>query len=112
MRSSIVRLVVLASAAFLGLGFQVPVQADEASAKLYASKCVACHAADGSGTTPAGKALKLKDLRDPEVQKMTDSDLATIITKGKGKMPGYEKTMKPDQIQGLVSYVRELAGKK
>ena len=47
----------------------------------------------------------------PDVQKMSDADLTTLIAMGKNKMPGYAKTMKPDEIKGLVAYVREL-GKK
>ena len=88
-----------------------PVWADDASAKLYQSKCVACHAADGGGSTIVGKALHIQDLRDPDIQKQTDLDLTNIITKGKDKMPAFEKTLKPAEIKGLVEYVRGL-GKK
>ena len=86
--------------------------ADEATVKLYQTKCASCHSADGSGTSVVGKALKLRDIRDPEVQKISDADLATLIAKGKDKMPGNEKTMKPEQIKALVAYTRELAQKK
>ena len=86
-------------------------RADDASAKLYQSKCAACHGPDGSGNTPAGKALKVVPFSDPDVQKLSDADLTAIIAKGKNKMPGYEKSLKPDEIKGLVAYVREL-GKK
>src|ERR1041385_2810525 len=80
-------------------------RADDASAKLFQAKCIACHAADGGGNTTVGKTLKIKDLRDPEVAKETDAALAEIIAKGKDKMPAYEKTLKPDQIKGLVVYI-------
>jgi mono/diheme cytochrome c family protein len=86
--------------------------ADDATVKLFQTKCAACHGPDGSGNTPVGKALMLKDIRDPEVQKMSDVDLATLYAKGKGKMPASEKSLKPDQIQALVAYTRELAAKK
>ena len=86
--------------------------ADDATVKLYQTKCAACHGADGSGNTAVGKALMLRDIRDPEVQKMSDADLATLYAKGKGKMPANEKSLKPDQIQALVAYTRELATKK
>ena len=89
-----------------------PARADDAAAKLYQSKCAVCHGADGIGNTTLGKALKIKDLHDPEVQNMTDAELTTIITKGKDKMPAYEKALKADEIKGLVAYVRELAKKK
>jgi mono/diheme cytochrome c family protein len=85
--------------------------ADDATVKLYQTKCAACHGPDGSGNTTVGKALKLQDIKDPEVQKESDADLSTVIAKGKGKMPANEKTLKPDQIKALVGYVRELAKK-
>jgi cytochrome c6 len=91
---------------------QLPARADDAAAKLYQTKCVACHAADGGGNTTVGKALKIADLRDPEVQKQSDADLTMVIAKGKNKMPAYEKTLKPEEIKGLVAYVRSLASKK
>jgi mono/diheme cytochrome c family protein len=86
--------------------------ADDATIKLYQTKCSACHAADGSGNTTVGKALKLQDIRNPEVQKTSDADLTTLIAKGKDKMPANEKALKPEQIKSLVAYVRELAQKK
>ena len=78
---------------------------------LYKANCVVCHAADGSGNSPSGKALKAKDLRSDEVQKKSDAELGDGITKGQGKMPAFGKKLKPDQIQQLVSYVRQLAKK-
>lgn len=86
--------------------------ADEATVKLYQTKCAACHAADGSGSTTVGKVLKLRDIRDPEVQKISDDDLTTLIAKGKEKMPANEKALKPEQIKSLVAYVRELVQEK
>jgi mono/diheme cytochrome c family protein len=96
----------------LGALSQLPARADDASAKLYQTKCAACHAANGSGNSTVGKMLKVKDLRDPEVQKQSDADLTMIIAKGKNKMPSYEKSLKPQEIKGLVAYIRELAAKK
>ena len=86
--------------------------ADDATVKLYQTKCAACHGADGSGNTTVGKALKLRDIRDPEAQKMSDADFTTLIAKGKDKMPANEKSLKPEQIKALVDYIRELAQKK
>lgn len=79
---------------------------------LYKSKCAACHAADGSGNTPAGKALGIGDLRSADTQKLTNAQLTEIIAKGKSKMPAYEKSLTPDEIKGLVLFIRELAKKK
>jgi cytochrome c6 len=101
--------VVLAGLMFLYLPAR---GADDATVKLYQTKCTACHGADGSGDTPVGKVLMIKDFRDPTVQKMSDADLTTLIAKGKNKMPANESSLKPDQIKSLVAYVRELSQKK
>jgi cytochrome c6 len=81
------------------------------AASVYASKCVACHGADGSGSTPAGKAVQARDFHSADVQKQTDAELTAVIAKGKNKMPAYEKTLKESQIKDLVAYTRML-GKK
>ena len=42
---------------------------------------------------------------------MSDTELTEIITKGKNKMPGYGKSLKPEQITDLVGYIRNFAKK-
>jgi cytochrome c6 len=96
----------------LALAVVVPARADDASAALYKSKCAGCHGPDGAGQTAAGKALKVGDFHDPDTQKMSDADLTTAISMGKNKMPAYGKMLKPEEIKGLVAYVRELGSKK
>jgi len=83
--------------------------ADDA-ATIYQAKCVACHAADGSGSD-VGKKLGAHDFRSADVQKMNDADLAVVLTNGKNKMPAYGKSLKPEEIKDLVGYVRQLAKK-
>jgi cytochrome c6 len=84
-------------------------RADDKSAATYKAKCATCHGADGRGDTPAGKSTKARSFADPEVVKASDDDLAGIIEKGKAKMPGYGKSMKPDEIKDMVTYIRSLA---
>jgi cytochrome c6 len=85
--------------------------ADDAAA-LYKTKCAVCHAADGSGSVPMGQKTGVHDFRSPEVQKMTDAQLIDVTTKGKAKMPAYDKKLTADEIKGLVAYVRQLGKKK
>jgi len=85
--------------------------ADDAKT-VYNQKCASCHGMDGSGSTPMGKKMALKDLRSKEVQSMSDDKLYEITAKGKGKMPGYEKSLGADKCKALVGYMRELAKKK
>ncbi len=77
--------------------------------RTFRSKCSICHGVDGSGNTATGKKQKIRDLRSADVQKQMDDQLAEIIAKGKGKMPGYEGKLTTDEIKHLVGYLRELA---
>jgi mono/diheme cytochrome c family protein len=98
-------------AALLVLSVSVGARAQDAGAGLFKTKCAACHGPDGKGETAMGKANKLRDLGSSDVQKQSDAELATIIEDGKGKMPAYGKSLKPEQVKDLVAYIRSL-GKK
>jgi mono/diheme cytochrome c family protein len=74
----------------------------------FKAKCAMCHGADGKGDTAMGKKLGLKDLGSGDVQKLSDADLTTIITKGKDKMAAYEGKLTKEQIDGLVKFIRTL----
>jgi mono/diheme cytochrome c family protein len=97
---------------FLALAFTLflsaSMRADDA-ASTFKAKCAGCHGPDGKGSTPAGKAVGAHDFSSPEVQKMSDADLAGIISAGKNKMPAYAKTLKDSEIKDLVAYVRSLS---
>jgi len=96
--------------AFALLVFTSHARAQSEAEKTYKTKCVACHAADGSGSE-VGKKLGARDFHSSQVQSESDADLTQIIAKGKNKMPAYEKSLKPDEIKALAGYVRDL-GKK
>jgi cytochrome c6 len=85
--------------------------AQAGGADLYKTKCAACHGPDGKGATAVGKADGIRDLASTGVQGQSDATLTTIVTSGKGKMPAYGKSLKPDQIASLVAYIRSLAKK-
>jgi cytochrome c6 len=89
----------------------VPAQAQNASEAVYKSKCAACHGPDGSGSA-MGKKLGVHDFQTADVQKMSDAELAGIIADGKNKMPAYGKSLKAEDIKGLVAYIRSLAPAK
>lgn len=95
---------VAALAIFLTLPLSV--RAQNASETLYKSKCAACHGAEGSGS-PMGKKMGAHDFTTADVQKMSDAELTDIITNGKNKMPKYG-SLKPEDIKGLVAYIRTL----
>jgi mono/diheme cytochrome c family protein len=97
--------------AIVGLAFALFVFALPAAhadtAATYKAKCAPCHAMDGSPTA-AGKVMGAHDFKTDEVQKMSDADLTTIIAKGKNKMKGFEKDLKPEEIKALVAMVRSM----
>jgi cytochrome c6 len=101
-----VSLVVLA--VFFQTGSQAATATVGDGAETYKAKCASCHGPDGTGQTAAGKALKVRDLTSADVQAQTDDQLYDIIAKGKGKMPGYEKTVGADKCKELVAYIRTL----
>jgi mono/diheme cytochrome c family protein len=82
----------------------------ESSADLYKAHCAACHGTHGTGDTMLGRNLKLRPLDSDEVQKQSDEELATAISKGKGKnrMPAFEHKLNKEQIADLVRYIRAL----
>lgn len=82
--------------------------AADSGGDLFATKCAACHAKDGSGSTTMGKNLKIRDLGSADVQKQSDKELQDIVTKGKGKMPSYSGKLSDAQINDLVKFIRTL----
>jgi cytochrome c6 len=81
---------------------------DDKSAALYKAKCAVCHGAAGKGDSPAGKSMGVVSFSDPKIAAKSDAELKDAIEKGKNKMPAYGKSLKPDEIQGLVAYIRSL----
>jgi mono/diheme cytochrome c family protein len=52
--------------------------------------------------------LQIPDLRSA-AQKLSDEEIAEIISKGKtGRMPGFGTKLGNEQIQVLVKYIRKL----
>ncbi len=102
--------ILVALALMLGLSFAA--QAQSGAEATYKAKCAMCHGAEGKGDSPMGKKLNVRDLGSPEVQKQSDAELTTIVTKGKGKMMPFEGKLTADQIGQLVAYIRELGKKK
>ena len=103
------KVLMVALVAFLGATqFAKPARSQAGGEALYKTKCAACHGPDGKGETAIGKANKLRDLGSPDVQKQSDDELSGIISGGKGKMPAYGKSLKPEQIKDLVTYIRTL----
>ncbi len=104
--------IMIAAAVLAAISFlRAPARAANTAEATYKAKCAMCHGPDGKGDTATGKLMKVRDLTSQDVQKMSDADLASAISEGKGKMPDY-KTLTPDQVKDLVGYIRALGKKK
>jgi mono/diheme cytochrome c family protein len=77
--------------------------------RIYALDCIMCHGFEGDGKGDLAQEMKLTlhDWRDPaSLRDFADGELFQIISKGKGKMPGDEARMKPDQIWHMINFIR------
>jgi mono/diheme cytochrome c family protein len=75
-------------------------------ATVYKSKCAACHGVDATGKPAA----KIPSLISDDAKKLSDADLSAAITE-KPKHAGVAKSLTPDQLKMVVSYIRELQKK-
>jgi cytochrome c6 len=101
-----------AFATILVFALMSPPAAAAQAAATYKAKCAGCHGADGKANTAPAKSLGAHDFGSDEVAKMSDTDLITIVTAGKNKMPAYGKSLKDTEIKDLVAYVRQLGKQK
>jgi high-affinity iron transporter len=89
---------------------------DSAARQLYESHCAFCHGVAGKGDGIAGGALNPPptDLTTREFWKTRTTDqLRDAIMNGKPgtSMVPFRKTLKPDQVETLVVYLRAFAPK-
>lgn len=89
----------------------LPSFAQNTGAATYASKCQMCHGADGTGNTPAGKAMKAPSFVSPAVVKETNAELIAITKNGKGRMPAYAGKLTDSEIKDVVAHIRTLQKK-
>ncbi|MGB8012385.1 MAG: cytochrome c [Terriglobales bacterium] len=80
----------------------------DGGAEIYKAKCSACHGASGAGDTMLGRNMTLRALGSDEVQRQSDEELASITSRGKNKMPAYDRKLSKDQIAAVVKFIRSL----
>ena len=76
---------------------------------VFNSSCKACHGPTGAGNPALAKMMKveLKDLKSPGVQALSDSDIAKIITGGKGKMKPITAVIGAS-VDNVIAYIRTI----
>jgi mono/diheme cytochrome c family protein len=111
-------IIVVLCAVMLGTALVAHAADAEQGKKLYGQFCVTCHGESGKGDGAAAAALnpKPRDRTDKEyMSKMSDDDMLKVIKNGGasvGKsplMPPWGASLKDDQIQDIIAYVRTLS---
>ena len=76
---------------------------------LFASKCQACHGADGEGKASIAKMFNvtMHPLGSKEIQSKPDADLKKTITEGHGKMKPVTG-LDDKQVADVIAFVRTL----
>ena len=81
-------------------------------AELFRNNCARCHGADGRGDTPLGLQHNTPDLTAADWWHKNSAiastrSLTTIVRQGKGDMPAFGEKLKPNEISGLVKFMRK-----
>ena len=117
-RTHEVIIIVVLYAVVLGTALVAHAADAEQGKKLYGQFCVTCHGESGKGDGAAAAALnpKPRDHTDKEyMSKMSNDDMLKVIKNGGasvGKsplMPPWGASLKDDQIQDIIAYVRTLS---
>jgi mono/diheme cytochrome c family protein len=79
--------------------------AQGSGADTYKAKCLMCHAADGTASGPAGKAMNVPSFK---ASKQTEAEMIAETKAGKGKMPSFAGKLTDAQIKDVITYVKSL----
>jgi mono/diheme cytochrome c family protein len=87
----------------------------EDGAEVWKAKCKSCHGEDGKAQTKMGQKESIDDFTSPAWQKSeSDAEIRQVITEGSSrntKMKPYKDKLTPEQIDGLVRYIRTMKAK-
>ena len=72
----------------------------------YEKHCAKCHGKSADGRHFGGPSL-----RTDKVNSMSNEELRTVISNGKGRMPKFADKFSPDEIDALVKQIKALEKK-
>jgi mono/diheme cytochrome c family protein len=94
------------------LSLSAAAYAEETSADTWKAKCKGCHGDDGKAKTKMGEKEKISDMTTAEWQtKHSDEQIKDAISNGSKentKMKAFKDKLTPEQIDGLVKYIRAM----
>lgn len=99
---------VLTISIFLVCAFAAQLKSQQTGPQLFGSVCAGCHGLDGRGGEHAPNIAT-----SPDIQRMSDTELLRVVRNGipTAGMPGFGSSLKADQREAVVSYLRILQGK-
>ena len=78
-------------------------------AATYKAKCAMCHGPTGTPSAGMAKAMGVKPASDPSVKSISEAQMITDTTNGKGKMPAFKGKLSDAEIKVSVDYFRTFA---
>ena len=82
--------------------------------KIFSEKCVLCHKENGEGgdVDIEGDKFKVPSFKNEKVAAADDKKYTRVIEEGDDKMPSFKKKLTPDEIAGMIKFIRkEFQGK-
>ncbi|MBK7155843.1 MAG: cytochrome c [Sandaracinaceae bacterium] len=78
---------------------------------VYLVACAGCHGAEGRGDGPdRAPIMRLPNFQSAQWQAtLSDDQLVSIITLGRGMMPAFGERVPPEGVRGLVAHLRSMA---
>jgi mono/diheme cytochrome c family protein len=73
----------------------------------YKAKCATYHGATGTPSPGMAKAMGIKAASDPDVKKLSATEIEGIIKNGQGKMKPVAG-LSDDQVKGVAAYFKTL----
>ena len=95
-------------------------EVDKKTERTWKARCASCHGPDGKAQTELAKRMKVRDMTTAAWQKeFSDDALRKAIKEGvhreqggvKQEMEAFGETLKPEQIDALVQFIRSLGAK-
>jgi cytochrome c6 len=76
-------------------------------ATIFSKKCAVCHGPDGTVAVP-GKKLGAPDKLGAKSSTMEIDKIILVVTKGEGKMKGFEGKLTPEEIKAVAEFAKTL----
>ncbi len=74
---------------------------------VFVAQCASCHGSAGRGDGPMAAMFRPADLSSGELQSArSDAELAAAITSGRGRMPAFGQSLRPEAVGALVRLIR------